>query len=138
LRMQRHSENAEKIAAFLQKHKKIKRVYYPGLFTGEQGKIVKKQMKLAGGMISIELKPQYDVQKFLAALEYFPLAESLGGVESLIDHPASMTHGSIPKAEREKIGLTDGLFRVSVGIENVEDLLADLSQALEKTTTIST
>jgi cystathionine beta-lyase/cystathionine gamma-synthase len=132
LRMQRHSENAEKIAQYLQKHKKIKKVYYPGLFTGEQGKIVKKQMKTGSGMVSIELKPQYDVKRFLDALEYFPLAESLGGAESLIDHPASMTHGSIPKEEREKIGLSDELFRMSVGIENAEDLLADLEQALEK------
>jgi cystathionine beta-lyase/cystathionine gamma-synthase len=132
LRMKRHSENAEKIANYLQKHPKIKKVYYPGLFTGEQGEIVKKQMKSGSGMVSIELKPEYAVQKFLDALEYFPLAESLGGVESLIDHPASMTHGSIPKEEREKIGLSDELFRMSVGIENAEDLLADLEQALEK------
>lgn len=82
--------------------------------------------------MSIELKEKYDVQKFLHALHYFPLAESLGGVESLIDHPASMTHASIPKTEREKIGLTDNLFRVSVGIENAEDLINDLKQALEK------
>ncbi|MBX6334299.1 PLP-dependent transferase [Candidatus Saccharibacteria bacterium] len=132
LRVERHVANARKIAAFLQKHPKIKKVYYPEFFTGEQGKIVKKQMKGPGGMISVELNETYDVQKFLKALKYFPLAESLGGVESLIDHPASMTHASIPKEEREKIGLTDGLFRLSVGIENAEDLLADLEQALDK------
>lgn len=132
LRVERHVANARKIAAFLQKHPKIKKVYYPEFFTGEQGKIVKKQMKGPGGMISVELNETYDVQKFLKALKYFPLAESLGGVESLIDHPASMTHASIPKGEREKIGLTDGLFRLSVGIENAEDLLADLEQALDK------
>ena len=132
LRVERHVANARKIAAFLQKHPKIKKVYYPEFFTGEQGKIVKKQMKGPGGMISVELHETYDVQKFLKALKYFPLAESLGGVESLIDHPASMTHASIPKGEREKIGLTDGLFRLSVGIENAEDLLADLEQALDK------
>lgn len=132
LRMQRHVANAEKIAEFLNTHEKIKKVYYPGLFIGEQGNIVKKQMTSGGGMISLELKPEYDIKKFLDALEYFPLAESLGGVESLIDHPASMTHGAIPKEEREKIGLSDELFRISVGIENVEDLLADLSQALDQ------
>lgn len=132
LRMQRHVENAEQIAHVLSRHPKIKKVYYPGLFTGEQGRVVKKQMKNPGAMMSIELKEKYDVQKFLHALHYFPLAESLGGVESLIDHPASMTHASIPKAEREKIGLTDNLFRVSVGIENAEDLINDLKQALEK------
>lgn len=132
LRIKRHVDNAEKIAEFLKSHKKIKKVYYPGLFKGEQGEIVKKQMKRPGGMISVELNEKYDVQKFLSALEYFPLAESLGGVESLIDHPASMTHASIPKIEREKIGLSDGLFRISVGIENTEDLLEDLTQALEK------
>lgn len=132
LRMQRHIDNAEKIAGFLNRHKKIKKVYYPGLFTGEQKEIVKKQMKRPGGMLSIELKEKYDVKKFLNSFKYFPLAESLGGVESLIDHPASMTHASIPKEEREKIGLSDGLLRISVGIENIEDLIDDLKQALDK------
>ncbi|PJA55474.1 cystathionine gamma-synthase, partial [Candidatus Roizmanbacteria bacterium CG_4_9_14_3_um_filter_33_18] len=114
------------------KHKKIKKVYYPGLFTGEQKRIVSRQMKRPGGMLSIEIKEKYNVKKFLTSLKYFPLAESLGGVESLIDHPASMTHASIPKEEREKIGLTDGLLRISVGIENIEDLIADLKQAFDK------
>ncbi len=132
LRIERHVDNAEKIATFLNKHNKIKKVYYPGFFTGEQGKIVKKQMKRPGGMISFELNKQYDTRKFISFLSYFPLAESLGGVESLIDHPASMTHGAIPKAEREKIGLSDGLFRISVGIENAKDLISDLDQALKK------
>jgi len=132
LRMERHIDNAEKIAIFLNKHKKIKKVYYPGLFTGEQKRIVSRQMKRPGGMLSIEIKEKYNVKKFLTSLKYFPLAESLGGVESLIDHPASMTHASIPKEEREKIGLTDGLLRISVGIENIEDLIADLKQAFDK------
>jgi cystathionine beta-lyase/cystathionine gamma-synthase len=132
LRMERHVDNAEKIADLLSKNNKIKKIYYPGFFTGEQGKIVAKQMKRPGGMISIEMDEKYDVKKFLSSLKYFPLAESLGGVESLIDHPASMTHASIPKEEREKIGLSDGLFRISVGIENTDDLLEDLSQALER------
>ena len=131
LRMQRHVENAVAIAEYLSKHQKISKVYYPGLFTGPMKKIVEKQMKNGGGMMSIEIKEKYSVKKFLRALKYFPLAESLGGVESLIDHPATMTHASIPKEEREKIGLSDGLLRVSVGIENKEDLLADLKQALE-------
>ena len=131
LRMQRHVENAEAVAEYLSRHAKIAKVYYPGLFIGPMKKIVEKQMKNGGGMISIELKEKYNVKKFIKALNYFPLAESLGGVESLIDHPASMTHASIPKAEREKIGLSDGLLRISVGIENKEDLLGDLKQALE-------
>lgn len=132
LRMQRHADNAEKIADFLSRHKKIKKVFYPGMFTGQQAEIVAKQMKRPGGMLSIEIKDEYDVKKFLSTLKYFPLAESLGGVESLIDHPATMTHASIPKDEREKIGLSDGLLRVSVGIENSHDLLEDLEQALDK------
>ncbi len=131
LRMERHIKNAEAIAKYLSKHKKVARVYYPGLATGEDKKIVQKQMKNGGGMLSIEINEKYNVNKFLSSLQYFPLAESLGGVESLIDHPASMTHASIPKDEREKIGLNDGLLRISVGIENVEDLLKDLEQALE-------
>lgn len=131
LRMHRHVENAEAVAAYLFTHKKISKVYYPGLFTGPMKKIVEKQMKNGGGMLSIELKEKYNVNKFIKALNYFPLAESLGGVESLIDHPATMTHASIPKVEREKIGLSDGLFRISVGIENKQDLLADLKQALD-------
>ncbi|MEK7079533.1 MAG: PLP-dependent aspartate aminotransferase family protein, partial [Patescibacteria group bacterium] len=132
LRMNRHIDNAEQIAHFLNTHKKIKKVYYPGLFKDDQRRIVHKQMVRPGGMISVEIKEKYDVKKFLSSLEYFPLAESLGGVESLIDHPASMTHASIPKEEREKIGLSDGLLRVSVGIENIEDLIGDLKQALDK------
>jgi len=131
LRMERHTKNAAAIAEYLSNHKKIARVYYPGIFSGNDKRIVEKQMKNGGGMLSIELDEKYDVKKFLSSLRYFPLAESLGGVESLIDHPASMTHASIPKEEREKIGLKDGLLRISVGIENVEDLLTDLKQALE-------
>lgn len=132
VRMERHNVSAAKIATFLKKHNKITKVYYPGLFTGEQKRIVEKQMKHPGGMISFEMDEKYDVQKFISAVHYFPLAESLGGVESLIDHPVSMTHASIPKEEREKIGLSDGLFRISVGIENVDDLIDDLDQALKK------
>lgn len=130
LRMQRHVANAQSIVELLASHPKIKKVYYPALFEGEQGEIVRRQMKSPGAIISIELDPAYDVQSFLAALRYIPLAESLGGVESLIDHPATMTHAAIPPEEREKIGLSDGLLRISVGIENIEDLLADITQAL--------
>jgi len=131
LRMQRHVQNAIAIADFLAAHAKVARVYYPGHFSGDQGSIVKKQMDAPGAMISIELTPEADPQKFLQALRLFPLAESLGGVESLIDHPATMTHAAIPPAERKKIGLSDGLFRISVGIENQDDLLADLRHALK-------
>jgi cystathionine beta-lyase/cystathionine gamma-synthase len=130
LRMERHVSNARRIADWLAEHPKVARVYYPELFEGEQGEIVSRQMRSGGGMISVELDEANDAQAFLRALQYFPLAESLGGVESLIDHPASMTHSSIPPAERKKIGLSDGLFRISVGIENVDDLLGDLDQAL--------
>ncbi len=133
LRVERHVHNAQQIATFLRKHPKVKKVYYPELFTGEQKEIVQKQMRLPGAMISLELREKYNPKAFIEALKYFPLAESLGGVESLIDHPASMTHASIPKAEREKIGLSDGLFRLSIGIENTEDLLDDLRQALNAT-----
>ena len=132
LRMARHGENAEALAHFLDKHPKTSKVYYPSLFHGTQGEIVKKQMRHPGGMISIELRPDSNVQAFLNATKYFPLAESLGGIESLIDHPATMTHGSIPKEEREKIGLSDSLLRISVGIENIQDLLSDLESALKK------
>lgn len=132
LRMQRHVENAVRIADTLLKHPKVASVYYPGLFTGSQGKIVKEQMALPGAIISVEIDEKYDVQSFLQALKYFPLAESLGGVESLIDHPATMTHASIPPEERKKIGLSDNLFRISVGIENGDDLVKDIEQALGK------
>lgn len=134
LRMERHVQNAKRIADFLASHKKIESVYYPGLAVGDAKKIIKKQMRNGGGMLSIVIDPKYEVKQFLSALNYFPLAESLGGVESLIDHPASMTHASIPKAEREKIGLTDGLLRISVGIENADDLIEDLKQALARMT----
>jgi cystathionine beta-lyase/cystathionine gamma-synthase len=132
LRMEQHVKSARAIAELLDAHPKVKKVYYPGLFTGEQGKIVKRQMKSPGAIVSVELAPQYDVQRFLSALKYFSLAESLGGVESLIDHPASMTHAAIPKAERQRIGLSDGLLRISVGIENTDDLLEDIQAALDR------
>jgi cystathionine beta-lyase/cystathionine gamma-synthase len=133
LRIKQHVSSAQAIAELLQNSPKVKKVYYPALFTGEQGRIVAKQQKLPGAIVSVELNPAYDVQTFLSSLQYFPLAESLGGVESLIDHPATMTHAAIPPEERRKIGLSDELFRISVGIENTEDLLADIKTALNKT-----
>lgn len=131
VRIKQHNQTAQKIAKTLQESDKVKRVFYPGLFTGEQGEIVKRQQILPGAIVSVELNDNVDVQKFLNSLKYFPLAESLGGVESLIDHPASMTHAAIPAKERAKIGLSDGLFRISVGIENTEDLVDDIQQALD-------
>lgn len=130
VRLDRHVENAEKIAAYLQKHKAVKKVYYPGLPDAQGYEINKKQAKNGGAMISFELYENYDIKKFYASLELIALAESLGGVESLVCHPASMTHASIPYETRQKIGITDGLIRLSVGIENVNDLLADLDQAI--------
>ncbi|HEX3081715.1 MAG TPA: PLP-dependent aspartate aminotransferase family protein [Candidatus Saccharimonadia bacterium] len=130
LRVERQTATAQQVAAMLAAHDKVAKVYYPGHFSGEQGAVVKRQMRGPGAMISVELDARYDAQDFLRRLAYFPLAESLGGVESLIDHPASMTHSAIPPEERKKIGLSDGLFRISVGIENAQDLLGDLEQAL--------
>lgn len=130
VRLDRHVENAEKIAEYLQKHKAVKKVYYPGLPDAQGYEINKKQAKNGGAMISFELYENYDIKKFYASLELIALAESLGGVESLVCHPASMTHASIPYETRQKIGITDGLIRLSVGIENVNDLLADLDQAI--------
>lgn len=133
LRMERHVKNAQAIAGLLQGHDKVKRVYYPQFFNGGQGEIVARQMRSPGAIISIELDERYDVQTFLGSLVYFPLAESLGGIDSLIDHPATMTHASIPAEERKKIGLSDNLLRISVGIENQDDLLRDIAQALDST-----
>ncbi len=133
LRMERHCSNARAIARYLWLHPKVKRVYYPGLSDHPSYLIAKKQMKDFGGMVSLELKSDWEgVSKFLKNLKYFSLAESLGTVFSLINHPATMTHASIPKMIREKRGITDGLLRLSVGCEDVEDLLEDLGNALER------
>jgi len=132
LRMKQHEENAQKIIQFLVKHKKVEKIYYPGLSTHPGYDIAKKQMSGFGGMLSFELKGDLKKStKFLESLKIISVAESLGVVESLIEHPASMTHASVPKKDREKIGLTDTLIRLSVGIEDVEDLITDLKQALE-------
>ncbi|MCX7997611.1 MAG: cystathionine gamma-synthase [Leptospiraceae bacterium] len=133
IRMEKHSENAMLIARFLEAHPKVKRVIYPGLPSHPQHEIAKKQMKLFGGMISFELKGGLEEsRRFLESCKVFSLAESLGGVESLIEHPAIMTHASIPKETRESLGITDGFVRLSVGIEDHEDLIADLESALAK------
>ncbi len=132
LRMQRHCENARTIAEFLKSHPNVENVYWPGFESHPNHEIAKKQMKDFGGMISFTTKDN-DYTKAIQILEklsVFTLAESLGGVESLVGHPASMTHASIPKEERENIGIVDSLIRLSVGIEDIEDLIADLKQAL--------
>jgi len=132
VRMQRHCENGKAVAEFLENHSKIKTVYWPGLKKHPNHKIAKKQMKDYGGMLSFVTKGNKieDAIKIVENLKLFTLAESLGGVESLSGHPASMTHASIPKKEREKIGIEDSLIRLSVGIEDKEDLITDLKQAL--------
>ncbi|MBQ5498717.1 MAG: PLP-dependent transferase [Treponema sp.] len=132
VRLDRHTENALKIAKWLTTLDSVKKVYYPGLETAQGYEINKKQAKNGGAMISFELKENYDYKKFFSSLGLIALAESLGGVESLACHPASMTHASIPREIREKVGITDGLIRLSVGIESADDLIADLTQAIEK------
>ncbi len=130
VRMDRHSSNAMQIAQFCAQHPKIKATHYPGLTTHPQHEIAKRQMSAFGGMISIELGSLERAIEVTNKLKLFTLAESLGGVESLVCHPVSMTHGSIPKEQRERLGVTDGLIRLSCGIEDVEDLMADVEQAL--------
>lgn len=132
LRVQRACENAETIARWLVAHPKVGNVYWPGFSTHPNHAIAKKQMRLFGAMVSFDLKDssQEAANKILSGTHLFSLAESLGGVESLIGHPASMTHASIPREERLKVGLTDSLIRLSVGVEDAEDLIADLDAAL--------
>lgn len=132
IRMQRHCENGKKIAEYLVNHPKIEKVYWPGLKSHPNHEIAKEQMKDYGGMISFVTKGNNydDAIKIVENMKLFTLAESLGGVESLSGHPASMTHASIPKEEREKTGVVDALIRLSVGIEDVDDLIADLGQAI--------
>ena len=133
LRMKAHCENGEKIARFLKDHPKVDKIYWPGFEDHPNHHIAKKQMRGFGGMISITLKDADLEETFRISSNFkvFTLAESLGGVESLINHPATMTHGSIPKAEREKVGVTDNLLRLSVGVEDIDDLLEDLANALK-------
>ena len=134
LRMEQHCSNAAAIADYLQSHPKVDQVYYPGLSSHKGHEIAARQMKLFGGMISFTLVSDSQQQAFdiVSNLEVFTLAESLGGVESLCEHPASMTHASIPAEERAKVGLSDSLIRLSVGVEDAQDLLEDLEQALQR------
>jgi len=132
VRMERHGENAIKVARFLENHTKVKRTIYPGLESHPEHAVAKKQMSGFGGIITFFIKGGLEAARdFLERVKVFSLAESLGGVESLIEHPAIMTHASVPKKIREKTGITDDLIRLSVGIENVEDLIEDLGSALE-------
>lgn len=132
LRMERHCYNGRKIAEYLKTHSKIEKIYWPGFTDHPNHEIAKKQMRDFGGMISIVLKGASldETFKIASSFKVFSLAESLGGVESLINHPATMTHASIPKAERDKAGVVENLLRLSVGVEDVEDLIEDLKQAL--------
>lgn len=132
LRMQRHSENGRKIAEYLKTHPKVDKLYWPGLESHPNHNIAKEQMRDFGGMISFTLKGDSKDEAFrvLESFKFFSLAESLGGVESLVNHPASMTHASVPREERIKVGLLDSLIRLSVGVEDAEDLIADLEKAL--------
>ena len=131
VRMERHNKNAIELADFLANSKIAEKVYYPGLKTHPQHELAKKQMRGFGGMISADFGNIEKAKKLLKNVNIFTLGESLGGVESLISHPASMTHASVPKEERERMGLTDSLVRISVGIEDIEDLIADIENALK-------
>jgi cystathionine beta-lyase/cystathionine gamma-synthase len=130
VRMARHDSNAMEVASFLNTHRKVKKVNYPGLVSHPQHWLGQKQMRGFGGMISFDVGSLDKAKKLLKSVRLCALAESLGGVETLISHPATMTHASVPPEERQQIGVTDGLVRISVGIEDVEDIIADLKQAL--------
>ncbi len=132
LRMQRHNENAIHIAEYLQHVKKVQHVFYPGLSTHPQHELARKQCSGFGGMISFDVGSLEKAKKVVESVKIFSLAESLGGVESLIGHPVTMTHASVPKEKRLKMGLTDGIVRLSVGVEDVEDLIGDLGHALDQ------
>jgi cystathionine beta-lyase/cystathionine gamma-synthase len=131
VRMKRHEENGTAIASYLANHKKIRKVYYPGLPDHPQHELAKRQMNGFGSMISFELGSKENAKKFLDRVRLCSLAESLGGVETLISHPESMTHGSVPAEMRKRLGITPGLVRISVGIEDIEDLIADLENAFD-------
>jgi len=131
VRMQRHEANGVAMASYLANHRKVKKIYYPGLPDHPQHELAKRQMSGFGAMISFDLGSFENAKKFLDRVRLCALAESLGGVESLISHPASMTHGSVPEEMRNRLGITPGLVRISVGIEDVEDLIADLENAFD-------
>ncbi|MEO8168243.1 MAG: PLP-dependent aspartate aminotransferase family protein, partial [bacterium] len=130
VRMKQHCESAKIVAQWLTEQKKVMKVYFPGLKEHPQHELAKRQMRDFGGMISFELGSLENAAAFLKKVQLCALAESLGGVETIITHPASMTHAAIPADQRARIGVTDGLVRISVGIEDVEDILADLGQAM--------
>ena len=131
IRMEEHENNAKKIVSFLEKHPKVKKVYYPGLLSHPQHLTAKVQMRGFGAMISFEVVGEVEVENILKKLKYFTLAESLGAVESLISVPAKMTHASIPVERREELGISDSLIRISVGLEDVDDLIEDLDNSLK-------
>jgi cystathionine beta-lyase len=131
VRMDRHVLNAEAVAEYLSKHPAVSRVYYPGLKSDPGYETNLRQAPNGGAMISFELKDGYDHRVFLSSTKMIALAESLGGVESLLCHPSSMTHASIPKDIRDRVGITDGLIRLSVGIENRDDIIEDLERAFK-------
>ncbi|MEP7304519.1 MAG: PLP-dependent aspartate aminotransferase family protein [Acidobacteriota bacterium] len=132
LRMQRHNQNGEALAAFLAGQPKVRHVFYPGLPTHPQHELAKRQMRGFGGMIAFELGSLEAARRLLNAVRLMSLAESLGGVETLISHPATMTHASVPADQRAALGITDGLVRISAGVEDIEDLIDDLTQALDR------
>ena len=133
LRMERHCQNASKVANFLKEHKKVGRVYWPGLIDHPNHNVAKTQMDDFGGMISFSLKSNKlgEAIQLCSSMKYFTLAESLGGVESLCSHPASMTHAAIPEKERKEAGIVDSLIRLSVGVEDIQDLIMDLEVSIE-------
>jgi cystathionine beta-lyase/cystathionine gamma-synthase len=131
VRMKAHEENGRAVAGYLAKQAKVKKVYYPGLEDHPQHELAKRQMNGFGSMISFELGSYDRAKGFLDRVKLCSLAESLGGVETLISHPVSMTHGSVPEETRQRLGITPGLVRISVGIEDVEDLIADLEYAFD-------
>jgi cystathionine beta-lyase/cystathionine gamma-synthase len=130
VRMEQHDKNGRQVAAFLQEHPRVEKVYYPGLTSHPQHELAKKQQSGFGGMVAFETGSLENAARVLDNVKLCTLGESLGGVETLISHPASMTHASVPEDSRAKLGITDGLVRISVGIEDVEDIIADLDQAL--------
>ncbi|HEX8737175.1 MAG TPA: cystathionine gamma-synthase [Pyrinomonadaceae bacterium] len=130
VRMEKHNENGRAVANFLAEHPRVRKVYYPGLTSHPQHELAKRQQKGFGGMVSFETGSLDNAKKVLESVKLCTLAESLGGVESLISHPATMTHASVPQEKRDQLGITEGLVRISVGIEDIEDIIEDLDQAL--------
>jgi cystathionine beta-lyase/cystathionine gamma-synthase len=132
IRMQQHSANGLALAGFLSAHPKVKHVYYPGLPTHPQYELAKRQMRGFGGMLAFELGSLDAARRLLNAVRLHSLAESLGGVETLISHPATMTHASVPAERRAALGITEGMVRISAGVEDIDDLREDLAQALDR------